>query len=423
MRPSLSLQSIENIDSSDDDGNEEDEEEAQSSSSEEGDVDDISTDVAMTQNEASSIVKMSKSILGDKISNPRILKAVQIHNQNANDIQQLEKQMSDFRKFCYRIGKSHFLNNFILCLVIINSLLTVLKTNRILQTQYYITAFEQCCLAIYIFEAIIKIIGEKKEYFKDSWNKLDFLLIIISLTDYPLAYFSGRFLNYQSVVLSLQSLKTLKIFKVIKMFKSLYIFQSLLTLLDSVASSFVECVSSLGLLLIIMYFYAFVGFLLFKEISPNQFGDFSRAFFSMYQLCTLDDWFDVYNSVKEISTSSIIFFISFIIIGSFIIMNYITAVLTDNACQATVRYNENTNWMKKLIAKHNTLKKNEEKMMNKSYSEESLMEKYPELIHLKHNDISQILVILGEIERMQTVSNGHREILNELINQSLTLDS
>lgn len=408
----------------------EEEEDMNSDSNQEDDeFDDTSSiNTSMTQKEAILIFEMAKNIIMNQkntIDNPLVFRAIEIHNQNQTDIENFEQQMTKFRKFCYRLSLSTMFNNFILLIVIINVITFIFQTDPNLndRLQYYISAFDQVCFGLHIFEAIIKINGFRKTYFSDPWNDLDFFIVFLSFIDYITLALSSSIQFNPSVIRAFRIFRTLRALKAVKMLKNNH-FRSLLALIDSVASSFSDCIWSLLLLLIIMYFYAFIGLILYREVSPHQFGDFSRAFFSMFQLCTLDDWFNVYDSVKSIPEGSIFFFISFIIICSFIIMNYITAVLTDKACQSAVEVNETSDWIRKLVQHYNSEHESKRSMKSKSHSgivpPRNITNTFPELKNMRKNDISQIIAILGEIERTEIVTNGHKAIFGELIDQALT---
>ena len=106
-------------------------------------------------------------------------------------------------------------------------------------------------------------------------------------------------------------------------------------------------------------------------------------------------------------------------------MNYITAILTDNACQAAVDTSDMKTWIKKLVSRQRANKENEDLMKTQEKNASTgkrvtqLREKYPELNNVRLNDISQVLEILGELERTQLVSNGHKAVFGELIDQAL----
>jgi hypothetical protein len=45
--------------------------------------------------------------------------------------------------------------------------------------------------------------------------------------------------------------------------------------------------------------FAVIGRGLFHEVAPDRFGNLGKAFFTLFQLITLDDWFYMYSDVVK----------------------------------------------------------------------------------------------------------------------------
>ncbi|KXJ24725.1 Cation channel sperm-associated protein 1 [Exaiptasia diaphana] len=79
--------------------------------------------------------------------------------------------------------------------------------------------------------------------------------------------------------------------------------------------------------------FAVIGRGLFYEVSPDRFGNLGKAFFTLFQLITLDDWFYMYSDVVKKDTGYayiIIYLLIYIVLENFIFMNLFVAVLVDN---------------------------------------------------------------------------------------------
>jgi len=105
---------------------------------------------------------------------------------------------------------------------------------------------------IFTFEAIIKLIAMRKNYFKDSWNIFDFIVVVgtwlvIIILKLPL----GFDLNILGTIL--RTLRIGRIFRIVKRAPAIQIiFQTLMEALPAIAS--------LGLLLGLLFFmYAVIG--------------------------------------------------------------------------------------------------------------------------------------------------------------------
>ena len=85
---------------------------------------------------------------------------------------------------------------------------------------------------------------------------------------------------------------------------------------------------------------------MFREILPAKFGSMYTASFTLFQLITLDDWFELYDDIRvadaadrELAGSGakhdgvhpvFLYFFVFIVTENFIFVNLFTAVIVNN---------------------------------------------------------------------------------------------
>eukprot|EP00960_Hanusia_phi_P022257 658794-Hanusia_phi.AAC.4 len=124
----------------------------------------------------------------------------------------------------------------------------------------------------------------------------------------------------------------------VRVFKRL---TSLRMIITALASSVIPVANVFVILLLANMVYAILGVGLFSQSSPDFFGTFSRAFFTMFQCVTGDGWASSVarpmmdpSGVGDYNSSIAIFFISYILIVSWIIVNVVLAVLLDEFLKA-----------------------------------------------------------------------------------------
>jgi len=83
------------------------------------------------------------------------------------------------------------------------------------------------------------------------------------------------------------------------------------------------------LMFIVFYIYAAMGSLMFNEIDTLHWGNIALAMLTLFQTATLEGWPDLLYSTLEVYPWSWLFFVSFIIINSFIFLNMIIGVIID----------------------------------------------------------------------------------------------
>ena len=87
------------------------------------------------------------------------------------------------------------------------------------------------------------------------------------------------------------------------------------------------------LITLFMYMFAVIGRGLYADVEPPHFGTLFSALFTLFQLLTLDDWFEIYENVvsKDPSRSHImLYLLLYIVVEYFVFLNLFVAVLVDN---------------------------------------------------------------------------------------------
>ena len=189
-----------------------------------------------------------------------------------------------------------------------------------LEGNIFITTHSLVVIA-FISEAALRLIAlypKPQNYFKDGWNCFDFAIIILSLI--PIA---GQFSTIARLV------RLLRITRLIT--KSTELRAIVSTLVRSIPSIF----NILILLSILFFIYAIVGYHLFRTVDPQHWSSFPTSAATLFQIITLEGWVDVMEPI----TSSLgplywLYFASFILIGTFIVINLFISVIVRKSEEA-----------------------------------------------------------------------------------------
>lgn len=124
--------------------------------------------------------------------------------------------------------------------------------------------------------------------------------------------------------------RLIRIFRVLRLFKKLH---SLRRIIAALSSSVVPMLNAFGVLFLFCAIYAILAVNIFQDRPNNaRFQSFSYALFTMFHMCTLDEWSNV---VRELADNGVlrltdtIFFVSFIVLAGIIILNVVVALLLD----------------------------------------------------------------------------------------------
>jgi voltage-gated sodium channel len=176
-------------------------------------------------------------------------------------------------------------------------------------------------IGVFIVEAALRLTAHyprPQSYFKDGWNCFDFAIIILSLM--PIA---GQFSTVARLV------RLLRITRLIT--KSTELRAIVSTLIHSIPSIF----NILILLSILFFIYAIVGYHLFRNVDPQHWSSFPISATTLFQIITLEGWVDVMEPIiLNLGPIYWLYFASFILIGTFIVINLFISVIVRKSEEA-----------------------------------------------------------------------------------------
>jgi len=168
---------------------------------------------------------------------------------------------------------------------------------------------DRIMLAIFVAELACRLYAYGWRFFKDSWNVFDFLIVGISLLPA-----TGPF----SVLRALRVLRVLRLISAVPAMRR--VVAGLLAAVPGMAS--------IGALLgLIIYVAAVMGTKLFGDISPEYFGGLDTTLFTLFQTMTGEAWPDIARDVMAEAPMAWIFFVIYILVSSFAVLNLFIAVI------------------------------------------------------------------------------------------------
>lgn len=239
-------------------------------------------------------------------------------------------QLSMFR---YKMKLYNFINSkvFTTCMMAF-----ILINTIIMSTEYYgMTSFHEKFIlysnitftCIFIIEMILKILAQGfKAYAKDNYNIIDGILVIIGIAEMIAFIVSPK---VKGIVL-LKALRLLRVFRFAKWWKTLNeMLLNMYKTLNSIAYL-------LLLMILIMFIYALLGVQFFRNKFVDENGNTARANFdnlywgsiTVFQILTGENWNIVMGiGYYSVGWGSVLYFVSLLIIGNYIILNLFLAIL------------------------------------------------------------------------------------------------
>jgi voltage-gated sodium channel len=178
-------------------------------------------------------------------------------------------------------------------------------------------ALDVLVLGVFIIEVLLKITASCPRpwnYFRDGWNVFDFVVVVLCLLPMDSQF---------AVVLRLG--RTLRLLRLV----------SALPKLQLLVGALIKSFSSMGyvglLLGLMFYIYAITGVHLFGGHDKEHFGSLSKAFMTLFQTITLDDWKFLFVSAQGSAPAvASVYFISFILLGTMIMLNLFIGIIMNS---------------------------------------------------------------------------------------------
>lgn len=225
--------------------------------------------------------------------------------------------------------KKLFLNdNFILFLIILNSVnIFVVGFDNGSRNDFILSLVDHAITILFICELLIKLNEYGKNYFISNWNKFDFILILLSIPALITFAFS----------VEISDLSFLLVFRVMRVFKS-FRFLKFIPGIDNLIRGVNRALKASIIVLLGFIVYIFIigifSFYLFKESSPEYFGNPMISLYSIFKIFTIEGWFEIPEKVSEGLSSinsffTFIFFIFVVLSGGILGLSLVNSIFVD----------------------------------------------------------------------------------------------
>ena len=222
------------------------------------------------------------------------------------------------KAWAQRVVDARGFEPFMIGLILFNAVLIGLETSHDAVAQYgdLLHLGNDVILWIFVIEAALKITAVAPRvslYFGNGWNLFDFSIVVLSFLPA-----TGEF------VLVARLVRVLRVLRLV----------STVPQLRLIVATLVRSIPSMGhvitLMSIIFYIYAVTGFHLFHQTDPEHWGTLGTALLTLFSVVTLEGWVQVMETLLKAHPWSWVFFVSFILIGTFVMLNLFIAVVINN---------------------------------------------------------------------------------------------
>ena len=221
-----------------------------------------------------------------------------------------------------RIVGAHWFTTVVLVVIVVNAVALGLETYEGIENRFgdQLGVVNDVCLGIFVVELLLRIgaYGSRPfRFFRDGWNLFDFVVVAI-------AFVPG--IRESSTLLRLARLA--RVVRIVRLFPDLRVL--LAGVWRSLPPLFAIALAT-GMLLFV---YGMVGWTLFDDELPEDWGNIGRAMLTLFVMLTLEN-FPVYMEAgMDVHPWSWVYFVSFILIAAFIVINVLIGIVLNSMEEA-----------------------------------------------------------------------------------------
>tara|TARA_B100000929_G_scaffold235411_1_gene191995 strand:- start:23 stop:862 length:840 start_codon:yes stop_codon:yes gene_type:complete len=214
------------------------------------------------------------------------------------------------------LAANKFFEKIVILVILISAFMIGLSTYSVPEwIENFIYFFDISITVFFAIEIFIRFKSYNKvlNFFKNGWNIFDLLIVIGSLIplDGSETVFLGRLL------------------RIVRVLRLVSFLPELRTLVAILYRALPKIGNIVLLMFILFYIYGGFGSLLFAEINPSYWGDISIAMLTLFRVLTLENWSEVMYETMSVYPISWIYYVSFIFITVFALINMMVGVVVD----------------------------------------------------------------------------------------------
>ena len=218
-----------------------------------------------------------------------------------------------------------WVRNGILTVIIFNAITLGMSTSERISAHIgpFLGWVDDVVLWIFVVEIALKLIAYRGKFFRDPFNVFDLIIVAVSFTP------------------SSQGLSALRGLRVLRAMRLI----SAIPQMNKVVTALIDALPGMGAVIVMLslvyYVFSVMATMMFGDLFDEWFGTIGRSAYSLFQIMTLESWsMGIVRPVMKEFPQAWAFFVPFIIITAFSILNLFIGLLVTTMQTAVEQENE-----------------------------------------------------------------------------------
>jgi voltage-gated sodium channel len=228
----------------------------------------------------------------------------------ADDTRMIARLDAQLKRVVESAPFRHVITGVILLNAVILGLLTYPLPDPVRQA---LDGVDRIIVYIFVGELLLKGAAWRLGFFRSGWNWFDFAVVAVSLAP------AG------------EGFAILRALRVLRLFRLFSVMPEMRAVVEALAKAIPGMGAIMMVLMLIFYVAAVMAAKMFGATHPQFFGDLGASAFTLFQIMTLESWsMGVARPVIEQHPWAWAFFVVFIVLTSFAVLNLFIAVIVDS---------------------------------------------------------------------------------------------
>ena len=223
---------------------------------------------------------------------------------------------------CGRVVGASWFDPLMLGVILVNAVLLGLETYESIDAAAgaQLRFANEVILGLFVVELLLRMgayAERPREFFRSGWNVFDFVVIT-----------AGFVPGVRENATLLRLVRLLRIVRAVRLLPDLRV------LTVAVGRSIPGVASLAVITLLLVYVYGMVGWVIFHEHDPGNFGNVGQAMVTMFVLLTLENLPTYIETGQALSDWTLLFYVSYVLLASFLIFNLFIGIVINSMEEA-----------------------------------------------------------------------------------------
>ncbi len=224
--------------------------------------------------------------------------------------------------FCRRIVDARWFDPLILAVIFVNAVTLGLETYDSIAREIgdELRRANAVMLGVFVVELLLRFGAagfDPRQFFRSGWNVFDFVVIAASFVP-----------GVRENAMLLRLVRLARIVRAIRLLPDLRV------LTVAVGRSIPGVASLAVITLLLVYVYGMVGWVIFHDHDPANFGNVGQSMITMFVLLTLENLPTYIEKGQELSDWTLMFYVSYVLVASFLIFNLFIGIVINSMEEA-----------------------------------------------------------------------------------------